>query len=332
MEYLRIKLKPKSFLHLGEREGWLEGSKIHIPSDTIFSALCHCHLLLYGEVDSFIQAFKEEPPFLLSSAFPYWEDELYFPLPKNQMFGNVKSSENGKELKKVKFVNLKLLLRLLNNEHLEDLEDEIDKSQELDCLPRIDKKERAGKKLVPWEVEDVPRIALSRFNNHPGENFFHFGQVHFAENSGLFILVNLKDESWENKVRALFNLLADEGIGGDRTAGKGLFYPPEFDRLFIPEVSEANASYAVSTYFPRDEELVGLEKGFYELEVRKGYIFSLHNRSYRRRSLRLFSEGSIFPAANRKGALVDITPEVFTAHRVYRYGFLFSFPCKMEEQ
>lgn len=325
MEYLKIKLKPKSFLHLGERDGWLEGTKIHIPSDTIFSALCHCHLLLYGEVDSFIQAFQSDPPFLISSAFPYWDDQYYFPLPKNQLV-------REKDLKKVNFVNLSLLMRLLQGETLVDLKDEVSMSEELSCLPRIDKRDKPEEDLVPWKVEDVPRVSLSRFSNHPGENFFHFGQVHFVDKAGLFVLIKFNDRSWEPKVKALFNLLADEGVGGDRTAGKGLFYPPEFDHLFIPEISEANAVYAVSTYFPRDEELVGLERGFYELEVRKGYIFSPQNRSYRRRSLRLFSEGSIFPDTNRKGALVDITPEIFTAHRVYRYGFLFSFPCKMEEQ
>lgn len=325
MEYLRIKLKPKSFLHLGEREGWLEGSKIHIPSDTLFSALCHCHLLLYGEVDSLIQAFKTAPPFLLSSAFPFWDNEYYFPLPKNQLV-------REKKLKKIKFVNLALLLRLLEGNDLNDLKDEIEKSQDLSYLPRIEKEEKKKEKLVPWEVEDVPRVSLSRFNNHPGENFFHFGQVHFTDNAGLFVLVKLLDKSWDPKVRALFNLLADEGIGGDRTAGKGLFYKPEFDYFSIPEISESNALYAASTYFPAEGELYGLESGYYELELRKGYIFSPANKSYRRRSLRLFSEGSVLPGVTRKGTLVDITPDVFTAHRVYRYGFLFSIPCKLEEQ
>jgi len=323
MEYLRIKVKPKSFLHLGEREGWLEGSKIHIPSDTLFSALCHCHLLLYGEVETFIQAFKADPPFLLSSAFPFWDDEYYFPLPKNQL-------TREKELKKIKFVNLNLLTRLLSGDSLDDLKEKIEANQNLDCLPRLSKNKETKTRLVPWEIEDVPRVALSRFNNHPGENYFHFGQVHFTEKAGLFVLVKFQDKTWEPKVRALFNLLADEGIGGDRTAGKGLFHPPEFDYLSIPDLDGANAVYAASTYFPAENEVEALAHGYYELELRKGYIFSPANKSYLRRSLRLFSEGSVLPGLSRLGTLVDITPQIFKAHPVYRYGFIFPIPCKLE--
>ncbi|HEK86296.1 MAG TPA: type III-A CRISPR-associated RAMP protein Csm4 [Candidatus Aminicenantes bacterium] len=335
MRYLGIKLTPRSFLHLGEREGWLEGSRVYIPSDTLFSALCHSHLLLYGEIDSFISAFKQpEPPFLISSAFPFWGQDYYFPLPKNQL-------AKTKELKKIKFVNLVLLKRLLAGDSLEDLSEEIKTNLEYDVLPRWESKAKAkarkNEKLVPWEIENVPRVSLNRLNNHPGENFFYFGQVKFVrkskdhEEAGLFVLVKAIEKEWEKKVKALFRLLCDEGIGGDRTSGKGLFHQPEFFELDFPEIPEANACYAASSYFPSEEELVELEKAYYEVEERKGYIFSPANRSFRRRSLRLFVEGSVFPGLSRKGTLQDVTPEIFTGHRVYRYGLLLSFPCKLEE-
>lgn len=324
MKYLGIRLKPKSFLHLGDREGWLEGSRIHISSDTLFSALCHCHLLLFGEVDSLISAFKEkEPPFIFSSAFPYWGSELYFPLPKNQL-------ARDKTLKKIRYVNLGLLTRLLNGENLEDLKDEIDKNQTLDCLPRIESKENKKRPLVPWQVEDVPRVSLGRLNNHPGENFFYFGQVSYVKDAGLFVLVKIFNRDWEQKISSLFRLLCDEGVGGDRSAGKGLFHQPDIFELEIPQVDRPGGLYALSVYFPAEGELADIENGFYELEERKGYIFSPANRSYRRRSIRVFSEGSVFPGLNKRGMLVDISPEVFKVHRVYRYGLLFCLPCKLE--
>ncbi|MCX7974342.1 MAG: type III-A CRISPR-associated RAMP protein Csm4 [Candidatus Aminicenantes bacterium] len=325
MKYLGVRLKPKSFLHLGDREGWLEGSRVHIPSDTLFSALCHCHLLLYGEADSFIDAFKgAEPPFIFSSAFPYWGSELYFPLPKNQL-------AKDKFLKKIKYVNASLLIRLLNGECLEDLKDEIEINQALDCLPRLNGSGKQAGGLVPWRVEDVPRVSLNRFNNHPGENFFYFGQVSYVEDAGLFVLLKNIKKGWEDKINSLFRLLCDEGVGGDRSAGKGLFHQPEMFELEIPQIDKPGGLYALSAYFPRENELIDIESGFYELEERKGYIFSPANRSYRRRSIRLFSEGSVFAGLDKKGSLVDITPAVFEVHRIYRYGLLFSFPCKLEE-
>lgn len=328
MRYLVIKLKPRSFIHLGDREGWLEGSRICISSDTLFSALCHVHLMMYGEVDSFISAFKEpEPPFLFSSAFPFWGKDLYFPVPKNQLV-------RTKDLKKIKFVNLPVLQRLLKGEILEDLGDEIETNVEFDVLPRLEGKKtsiRRKERLLPWEIENVPRVSLNRFNNHPGENFFYFGQVKFADEAGLFVLVREIKKDWQTRIKALFRLLCDEGIGGDRSSGRGLFHQPEFAEVDLPEVTGANACYAVSSYFPSEEELDGLAEAFYELEERKGYIFSPANRSLRRRSLRLFSEGSVFPGLDRKGTIQDITPDAFKAHRIYRYGLLMSFPCKLEE-
>ncbi len=349
MKYLGIKLKPKSSLHLGQRENWLEGTLTYIHSDTIFSALCHCYLLLYGSLDNFLEKFlpensSEEPPFLISSAFPFRGDELFFPLPANQLVPPDADYETAKKLKKIEFVNLPLLKRLLNGEKIADLLDDIETSNELKTFPPVQQKSPGKKnnqkalqeKLDhPDEIyksEDVPRIALNPLTNHPGENYFHFGQVTYAKDAGLFLLVKFIEPAWENTVKALFRLLADEGIGGDRTCGKGLFHQPEFFEPDIPEVENASGQYAISVCFPRLSELSGLEKSFYELEERKGYVFSPVNRSLRRRSIRVLKEGAVLlNNVKRIGTLADVTPETpLLPHRVYRYGYLFSLPCKLE--
>lgn len=347
MRYLAVKLIPKSFIHLGEREKWLEGSRVHIPSDTLFSALCHCFLLLYGEVEDLLQGFiSGDAPFLISSAFPWWDGDFYFPLPKNQLaFGEKLAESSEKDLKQVRYVNQVLLIRLLSGENLSELVDEIKSNFTLKCLPDLGRYESKNKNLaekdlptlsvdyegVAWRTEDVPRVALNRFNNHPGENFFHFGQVAYADRAGLFVLVMIKKKEWLEKIKALFRLLADEGIGGDRSCGKGLFRQPEFLEVEFPEIESVEAEYALSCYFPRENEITGLDESYYELEERKGYIFSPLNRSFRRRSLRVFTEGSVFKGGiSRVGRLVDTKPEVFDKHPVYRYGYLFSIPCRME--
>ncbi len=349
MKYLGIKLKPKSSLHLGQRENWLEGSLPFIHSDTLFSALCHCYLLLYGSLDDFLKKFLSDhpnavPPFLISSAFPYRGNDLFFPLPANQVFPADLDLELLKKLKKIKYVNFNLLRRLLDGEKLYNLIDEIETSIELKTVPPIQQKSQKEQRSQTaleeqldqpdeiYKVEDVPRIALNPLTNHPGENYFHFGQVTYSSDCGLFLLVKLNDPAWENTLKALFRLLADEGIGGDRTCGKGLFYQPEF---FVPEIQEIDnpdGLYALSVYFPRPSELSGLEKSFYELEERKGYVFSPANRSLRRRSIRVLKEGSVLlNNVKRVGSLADVTPETpLLPHRVYRYGYLFPLPCKLE--
>ena len=87
MKFKYCKLIPQSPLHLGERESWQEGSSVFIHSDTLFSGLCHCYGLLYGEgeLKNFLDKIRDEKVLQISSAFPFWEDRLYWPIPKNQI-------------------------------------------------------------------------------------------------------------------------------------------------------------------------------------------------------------------------------------------------------
>lgn len=315
MKFTIIKLKPKSSFHIGDREGWREGSKPYIPSDTIFSALCHCYGLLYDDLEDLLNAFVNgKPPFLITSAFPCSGNMYFFPVPRNQ-------APKEKALKKIKFIDLNGLEKVLSGKRIDD----IARAGDIKTIPS----NKPSDEL--WKTEDVPRVGLSRWSNHPGENYFHFGQVWYKD-AGLFIIVDFKDVNFRERIVASFNLMVHEGIGGDRTCGKGVFHNPEISEIEIKLPSSPNAQYTLSLYFPRINELDGIEKGYYELESRKGYIYSPYSQSMRRRSVRMFSEGSIFPDnIKRLGTIVDVTPELFTHHRVYRYGFMFSLPCHLEE-
>jgi len=312
-----VKLKPKSSLHLGIREGWTEGTETFIHSDTLFSAFCHSYLLLYGEkelknlLDRFI---KDSPPFLISSTFPFWDNEFYFPVPKNQI-------PEEKELKKVQFVVKEDFEKLLQGERL---------NQEMKTIPPLNTEEKS----MPWKIQNVPHVSLSRFSNHPGEEFFHSGEVWFRKDAGLFFLINFVGKNFESKFKATMNLLVDEGIGGDRSSGKGFFEKPEFGETEIKFPEEVDGFLTLSLYFPQKGEISNLSQGFYELIERKGYIFSPSCQSLRRKSVRMFAEGSLFPKDKIKGELIDVTPdiseEVNLSHKVYRYGFPFSIPWKLE--
>ncbi|HID92743.1 MAG TPA: type III-A CRISPR-associated RAMP protein Csm4, partial [bacterium (Candidatus Stahlbacteria)] len=272
---------------------------------------CHCYNLLYGDLDNFLRGFLEGmPPFLVSSAFPYWQDNYFFPVPKNQI-------PKEKAAKKIQFVDIIGLEKLLSGEALEKI------IAEIKTIP--------FNKLYPWRIDNVPRIGLNRLTNHPGENFFHFGQVTYSEDAGLFVLIKFKDNIIKNKLLACLNLLVHEGIGGDRTCGRGLFEKPDFSDIELKLLSNPDAVYSLSLYYPTKNELSSIKEGYYEIEERKGYIYSPYGRSLRRRSIRMFKEGSVFPSNNERiGSLVDVTPDAFTAHKVYRYGFIFPLPCKME--
>jgi CRISPR-associated protein Csm4 len=307
-------LRFQSGLHLGERENWREGTGVFVRSDTLFSAFCHGYRLLYGEgaLLQLLGRFREgEPPFLISSTFPYWQETCYLPVPRCQI-------PRDKEQKKIAFVGLDEWTTLIRGGSLADL------GPEAKVLPR------QGEPLVPWVVRDIPRVGLNRRTAHPDEAFFFFGEVWYREDAGLYFFFEAMGGREETRFKAVWRLLAQEGLGGDRTAGRGHFHPPEFRGIPLEAPDEASHLVCLSLYYPGPEELAGLTEGYYEMVDRRGYIFSPAGQSLRRRPIRCFAEGSVFPATlPRWGLLVDVTPEAFTAHRVYRYGLLFSRPCAL---
>lgn len=315
MEFSICKLKPKSSFHLGERENFLEGTDVIIHSDTLFSAFCNGYLLLYGKtkLEELLQRFlTNNPPFLISSAFPFWKSKLYFPIPYNQI-------PKEKKIKKILFIEKEGFEKLLDGEKIEEV------AENFKTIPDINAKEE--EKRTPWQIITTPRVGLSRLNNHPGDRYFHFGEVFYKENSGLFFLLDFKDDSLKKEFDAVFRLLGDEGIGGDRTVGKG-FYEPEFGQINI-NLPDCESVITLSLYSPSESELFDIKDGYYEIIERKGYIYSPYNQSLRRKSIRMFKEGSVFKT-KKKGRIVDITPEIFNFHKIYRYGLCCALPCRLE--
>jgi len=311
MNIFVCKLTPKSSIHIGEREEWLESTESYIHSDTLFSAFCHSFLLLYGEenLEKLLSEFIEgNPPFLISSAFPWWKGKYYFPVPLNQI-------PEKKELKKIEFVAQSDFEKILSGEKLSD---------EMDTIPRI----TTGDVSKPWNNTEVPRLLINRMNNMPGENFFYFGETLFTETSGLYFLINFLSNNIEKQFKSTINLLVEEGIGGDRSSGKGVFNKPEFYEMKL-NVPNTEGVISLSLYYPQKDELSDIPSGYYELIERKGYIYSPWCQSLRKKSVRMFAEGSVFPS-KKIGRVVDITPQLFTEHKIYRYGLAFSLPCILE--
>jgi len=314
MKFKLCKLTFTSPFHVGERENILEKTEVYIHSDTLFSAFCHNYLLLYGskKLENLLEKFTQgNPPFKISSAFPWWDDKFFFPIPLNQI-------PKEKELKKITFIEKDGFEKLLLGQPLEEI------AKNFQTIPTQKEKSK------PWETVNVPRIGLSRLTNHPGENYFHFGEVIYQENSGLFFLIDFKDENFEKEFKATMNLMSQEGIGGDRTVGKGLFKIPEFLDLEFNLPQTLDATITLSLYSPTKEEIPEIRKGYYEIKERSGYIYSPLGRNIRRKSIRMIVEGSVFPG-DKKGQLANVTPEIFQdKHKIYRYGLYFSLPCKLE--
>lgn len=326
MTFTACILKPRGPFHVGDREGMREGSAVFIHSDMLFSALCHSYLLLRGKdgkdgLEAFLTAMQgSDPPLRLSSAFPFWKDEFWFPVPRNQA-----PPPGSKDAKKVRFLPKPVFERALAGPLADD-----------DWLSGIPSPRPAGDEdnglSKPWSVEDVPRVTVPRLTCHQTEEagaFYHVGQTWFREGA-LFFLMQAADD-WREKVNAAIRLMCDEGIGGYRSIGKGQFEQPQISEVWLA-LPDAGGSLLLSLYYPGDGEEAGLAEGCYDLVPRKGYVFSPKNRSLRRKQVMMFGEGSVFPGDGRRGKLVDVTPEkavqLGLGHRVWRNGLAFAVPCR----
>jgi CRISPR-associated protein Csm4 len=315
-----LKMVFHSGVHLGSREGALEETDYFIHSDTLYSAFFHGYRLLYGQesLERMLWLFLEDaPPFLISSAFPFWEGILYLPTPKNQITAD-------KKAKKVVYLDRTSWSLLLTGTSLMEVLSNPDTS----TIPRTGITSGSGEDKQPWKLVDAPRVGLDRRTNHPGERYFHCGEVHYEDRSGLYCIVDIRNRDYQRPFEAVWRLLADEGLGGDRTVGKGHFRYPVIEEFSLEVPNDAKGSVAISLYYPSAKERSGFQESAYDLVERRGYIYSPEGQSLRRKTVSMFTEGSVFPSPpERKGALVNVTPSVFNAHHVYRSGIFFGMPC-----
>lgn len=302
---LLAKLRFRAPLHIGSSTLGEEDTYDYAPSDTLFSALCHAYLGAFG-VDDLVEllgrfdSINPEPPFLISSAFPYCGDTLFLPQPRIMPGEQAEQAERGdrKLLKDTSWVSLEDFARLLSGEAPAAIG-------------------TSGPQLPRKEL--LPRVALDRESNN--SSIYYVRRAAFPENSGLWTLLDVKDESLEPRLRQTLHLLGDTGLGGERTMGCG-FFEPEFEELpaALTRLLDGDPPYiALSRVAPEPEEAAA-KVDRYTLVESRGWMQSPTGLQRKRRSAWFFAEGSTF-AERVRGRLLDVTPQDGPGHPVYRYGF-----------
>ncbi|HID28082.1 MAG TPA: type III-A CRISPR-associated RAMP protein Csm4 [Methanosarcinales archaeon] len=339
-----VKLYPMSPFHLGERGIGVEETSDIIHSDTLFSAIAHNWRIFYGnrDLESLLKLFNKNPPFLISSAYPFAKEVLFFPRPFIKDF----KPELRKKFKKVRFVSQKVFEELIEDKIPEENFIQKDKiwitKNERDKLRELEDSKR---EITIWKKTERPRVALDLISS--SANIYHFGEVVFSEGCGYYFLVDYRNNNCKSKLEPVIRLLGEEGIGGDRTSGRGLFELKDNKdnfKEFALNISNSNKNFVtLSLYHPTKEEVKKefLQKSNYELITRKGWIYSPDINNLRRRTIRMFAEGSVFPKQEKKeiyGDLADVTPKILkehkgykNGHRVCRYGYAFKIPAKVRE-
>lgn len=350
----------RSGLHLGARGVNLEESAEHVPSDTLFAALVDAVLRLSGGGEALAEPFaRGDPPFLLTSAFPFAGSVRFFPMPVplDRWFAPETLRKRSKELKKIRFVSEALFRRMLAGERMDDWifpdREDVEPTrgvalqrgtfwltvEETGGLPdRMQVDPETRKPVTPralrhhsvFKPHQVPRVTLDRVTS--ASNIFHAGRVAFSPGCGLWFGVRWHRD--DSVLRDLFlralAVLGDDGLGGERTVGYGGFAWTEEGPLTLPDPTDGSLLWLLSRYHPRPAELPAAltESPGYALTAVAGWLRTWQGAAQRRQRLWLVAEGSLIRAVG-PGPWGDITdvrpryrnPQGDLPHPVWRYGF-----------
>jgi CRISPR type III-A-associated RAMP protein Csm4 len=378
MDATAYHLEARAPFHFGLRGVGIEATAVHGPSDTLFSALCHAIRQQFGlgTLQEFLAGYPSpDPPAVLSSAFPYVlarrEEEVedwqpltpfdpnqavrFFPRPMEPPPGVLDVPKERKTVKKIAWVSEGIFRAWVNGSQAalsaEWIKETTIGGQTVEYPNLVqgrrvwltsDERERvAGWRdeetdaIRLWAVGDVPRVTVDRRANT--STVYQAGRVWFPAGGGLWLLMRWQKD-WQKQGELALQVLGDAGVGGERSAGHGLFRlhgPHPLSGL--PDPTPGGRFLTLSLYYPTEAELkdvVGGDDISYRFQVRRGWMSSpdqvesaedeaLSGSALRRKAVRMFAEGSILCWPEDKtalGDLADVTPDVFSPHKVWRYG------------
>ena len=326
-----VYLEPWGAFHLGERGIGLEETAVIVHADTLHAALVTAASILEGR-DAVDRLAGTNPSVLLSSAFPFAGPVRFYPRPmippreaEAQPAGDVK-------WKDVAYISEQLLTAHLTGRPYPSVEvihggTALLSGEEAEALRRfLGMGNLAG--LNFWAKATAPRVALDVASQRSG--IWHFGRVAFHPGAGFFFRVRYRHPDFVDRFRAIVRLLADTGLGGDRSSGHGLFKARFEEARAVGEPSADRFLTLAPVYPPPDQlpALLGSESRYRWL-IRGGWISGAAATPYRRRTVRMLAEGSLLTGAANSlwGTVVDVTPEGIPEplpFRVLRYGFAFA--------
>lgn len=341
----------KGGLHLGTRGINLTEASEFIPSDTLFAALMDVWNRLGGDVKDFVAPYRNDPdpPFLLTSAFPFAGGVRFFPIPADLRrvlsATIVDDPEYRKPLRKMRYFSEGLLRKALNGPALDSDLFPLNPSEdpktgialqggelwllkdEVNALPEYFRYDDGNRKrsvkalryLNVWKNGEVPRVTIDRIAQ--ASTLYHVGRVTFADGCGLWLGVQWRDKTrtfgtstYEAALTQALQTLQDDGIGGERSSGYGAFTLKSGEKISLPDAKKGDAGYLLSRYHPTvNGELPGAlnhANAAYQLVNVGGWLHTYNGANQRRKKLWMVETGSLVQIINAvQGSIEDVRPE-----------------------
>ena len=296
-----------------------------LHSDTVFGALMYSISQLYPEkVEEMIEEFKNNPPFLLSSPFPYTFNEgkivrFYPKILLKQKLLDEELFDNVKKYKKIKYIEENIFYMIIRGEISEE-----DIIKNLDDYAHDNGFLRSKDYKISFSRTVIPNNSINRITNMSDEIFYTSG-MEFKKNMGLYFYVKFNDESYIPIVKSSLKFLKDRGFGGNISVGKGQFDYEITDEDVKTLDGDAKFFINLSRFIPSDSDLEKIgNSSLYEIASKRGRSSSGEIK----KQIRFFKEGSIFPVyADTYGCIVDVGSDNSPS---IEYGFAFPLNTKID--
>ena len=286
-----------------------------LHSDTIFGALIYATKQIYPEIFlEMLEKFKNgNPPFLVSSAYPYFEGDekiiRFFPKPLLEPEKH-EDMEVYKKFKKSHYIEESIF-----NSWIHEGEGEISRKMDEYNLNDGLLYNKKIKSDFNFNVDTLPRNTINRITN-ASENIFYSSGV-IMKGLGLFFMVRLLEEDYKKILHGCMRFLKDRGFGGDISIGKGHFDYTISDETLFSEDGERFIT--LSRYIPQHEELKHMgDDLWYELGSKRGRSSS----GAIRKEIRFFREGSSFKSLDKSvyGCLIQSGEDAVEYGMAYPVG------------
>jgi CRISPR type III-A-associated RAMP protein Csm4 len=343
-----VRFRPQGPWRTGSGTGARDRVEFLLHSDALYSAVTHAMGRL-GRLAEWLAATAgagAEPAVRLSSLFPALDEIRFVPPPKSLWPPPPSAKVRWSN---ARFVPLAVVRDLLSEKPLNENRWRLDGAS--GCLLPNDSHYRQG----PFRTALRSHAAVDRLRASAVE-VHRTACLEFSEGGGFWGVASFADEAaaavWAEPLRSAFRLLADTGLGGERSLGWGRSAQPEFTEgalpdLIVPEPAAAPAEpvaaegeaeppaarpapetayWLLSLFSPAAGDTVDWQRGSYALAERAGRIESPVRSGETKKVVRMVEEGSVLvAAAPPTGAAPDVAPEGFP-HPVYRCGFALAVP------
>ncbi len=333
------KLRFTTPLHIGDERADYGTSLQTIHSDTLYAAMTSVLAKIGYKIPS-----NGDFGFSISSLFPYYEKDnkpvCFLPKLKLQTIPAKELQNDAKKIKKIEWLDVEFFNKMINGEKL------FDKSFDVSLLEngKFLTKQNIFKDFISKEVN--PRVKVPRQYVMDGEKQdsepFYMERLYFKEQSGMYFMA-VGDDDKLKIIDLALKILKDEGIGTDRTIGNGFF---EVETGFIElDLPKSNKVSNLSLFLPKnqkqiDELLIGDDIA-YNFQKRGGWITDSGLNTFRKNTVQMFSEASVFSLNNSisetnvMGKIVDLKPKLdydhlnVKPHPIWRSGKALFIPVKI---